>query len=120
MKGKKHYRFSLQFQNDTSEKRMVGDFLDGLKSKKSRFIVSVIGAYLKEHPKLLKQTGPHEILWQSVVDEDSMQKLKKEMQEYINQAISRLPRASQTGVEPEAAKEDLNAMLQDMDVFREI
>ena len=120
MKREKHYRFSLQFQDDTSEKQMVGDFLNSLKSKKSRFIVSVVGAYLKEHPELLGKDGPHEILWQSALDEATLQKLQTEMKAYIDQAISQLPRAFDTDIEPETAKEDLKAMLQDMDIFGDI
>jgi len=49
MKTKDGYRFSLSFLATTPEQEQVGELLEALGSKKSRFIVQVLSHYLQEH-----------------------------------------------------------------------
>ena len=47
MKTKDGYRFSLNFQVNTTEQEQVGELLESLGSKKSRFIVQVLAEYMR-------------------------------------------------------------------------
>ena len=51
------FRFTIQIPATTPENCKVGDFLVSLKNKKARFIVSVIGDYLDNHPELLTSSS---------------------------------------------------------------
>ena len=54
MKKDKCFRYSLQFPGDTPEQLRVGELLERLGSKKSRFIVRVLSEYMESHPELLE------------------------------------------------------------------
>ena len=56
VKTDKRFRFTIQIPATTPENCKVGDFLEALKNKKARFIVSVISDYLDAHPELLTHT----------------------------------------------------------------
>ena len=51
MKTDKLFRFTMQIPATTPENCKVGDFLESLKNKKARFIVSVVSEYLDAHPE---------------------------------------------------------------------
>ncbi len=57
MKTDKTFRFTVQIPATTSENCKVGDFLESLKNKKARFIVSVVSEYLDAHPELLNHAS---------------------------------------------------------------
>jgi len=54
MRTEKGYRFSLQFPAATKEQRQIGELLERLRSKKSRFIVDALREYLAAHPEKWK------------------------------------------------------------------
>ena len=53
MRTEKGYRFSLQFPGNTKEQRQIGEYLEQLRSKKSRFVIEALREYLKAHPEKL-------------------------------------------------------------------
>ncbi|MCL2301386.1 MAG: hypothetical protein FWC27_14680 [Firmicutes bacterium] len=57
MKTAKGYRYTLQFPDVTAYQRQIGEFLEQLGSKKSRFIVMALSEYLAEHPEKMKASG---------------------------------------------------------------
>jgi len=57
MKTENGYRFTLQFPDTTAYQRRIGEFLERLGSKKSRFIVMALNEYLAEHPEKLTPGG---------------------------------------------------------------
>ena len=57
MKTDKLFRFTMQIPATTPENCKVGDFLESLKNKKARFIVSVVSEYLDAHPELLNHAS---------------------------------------------------------------
>ena len=60
MRTQNGYRFTLQFPDDTELQRQVGEFLERLGSRKSRFIVMALGEYFAAHPvKLLPDSKIH-------------------------------------------------------------
>jgi hypothetical protein len=50
MKKDKVYRYSLQFPGKTDEQVRVGELLEQLGSRKSRFIIRAISEYISTHP----------------------------------------------------------------------
>jgi hypothetical protein len=54
MRTEKGYRFSLQFPGNTKEQRQIGEYLERLRSKKSRFVVEALREYLSAHPEKWK------------------------------------------------------------------
>jgi hypothetical protein len=121
LKSDNGYRFNLSFKGETSEQRVVGDFLNKLKSKKSRFIVNLIADYLQAHPELLQEKESHEITIRTTLDYDILEKMKKDMRSYLDEAvteaISQLPIQASNELPNKNHTEDLNDMLQDMDIF---
>ena len=53
MRTENGYRFTLQFPGKTENQRHIGEYLEGLGSKKSRFIITAICEYLAKHPEEL-------------------------------------------------------------------
>ena len=51
MRTEKGYRFTLQFPDTTEEQRLVGEYLEGLGSKKSSFNVMALSEYLSRPPE---------------------------------------------------------------------
>ena len=122
MKSDNGYRFNLSFKAETSEQRAVGDFLNKLKSKKSRFIVNLIADYLQDHPEFLQEKESHEITIRTTLDYDILEKMKKDMRSYLDEAvaeaISQLPTQESTEAFNKDHVEDMNDMLQDIDIFQ--
>lgn len=54
MKSDQKYRFSLQWGQETKEQIKVGDLLEKMGNKKSKFILMVINEYIDNHPELLQ------------------------------------------------------------------
>jgi len=57
MRTENGFRFTLQFPDITAYQRQIGEFLERLGSKKSRFIVMALSEYLAEHPEKLRVSG---------------------------------------------------------------
>ena len=51
MKTHNKYRFTLQWQSDTEEKMLAGEFLESLGNRKSEFVVAAVSEYLRNHPE---------------------------------------------------------------------
>ena len=93
MKTDKLFRFTMQIPATTPENCKVGDFLESLKNKKARFIVSVVSEYLDAHPELLTEAA---------------------VLAMIERALAQQPRTSHETV-PMDSKEDLaKSMLADI------
>lgn len=121
MKHDGHYRFSLQFKNDTPDSMMVGDFLCGIGYKKSRFIVEIVAQYLKAHPELSDRTVRHEIAISEPPAGKLYQQLRDEMKAYIDEKLSEISAAqSGSNVLIEEMSEGLEDMLAGLDAFDEI
>jgi len=50
MRTESGYRFTLQFPNKTDQQRFIGEYLEGLGSKKSSFIVTALSEHLTQPP----------------------------------------------------------------------
>jgi len=57
MRTEKGFRFTLQFPDTTACQRQIGEFLEQLGYKKSRFIVMALSEYLAEHPEKMESGG---------------------------------------------------------------
>ena len=53
MKSGDTYRFTLSWQTETEDQIIAGEFLDKLGNKKSKFIIQLIGNYIKEHSETI-------------------------------------------------------------------
>ena len=58
MKKGDNYRYTLQFPAQTEDQLQVGELLERLGSKKSRFIVIVLAEYIRDHPDILEGKSP--------------------------------------------------------------
>jgi len=61
LKDENTFRFSLQFSRSTEEQIRVGELLERMGNKKSRFIVQVINEYITAHPELTVHGDPVQI-----------------------------------------------------------
>ena len=126
MKSNNGYRFNLSFKGDTPERIFVGDFLNKLKSKKSRFIVDLVFTYLKDHPELLQESESHKILIQSSIDNAALKSIREDMRLYLDnavaEAISHVSKQISLETIPselsEELSEDLSEMLDDLSIFQ--
>jgi hypothetical protein len=51
MKKEKVYRYSLQFPGKTEEQVRVGELLEQLGSRKSRFLIRAVSDFIEAHPE---------------------------------------------------------------------
>gem|GEM_PF-2940686 len=98
MKTDKLFRFTMQIPATTPENCKVGDFLESLKNKKARFIVSVVSEYLDAHPELLNHA--------SIVVRTQPSITEAAVLAMIERALAQQPRTSHETV-PMDSKEDL-------------
>lgn len=106
MKTDKLFRFTIQIPATTSENCKVGDFLESLKNKKARFIVSVVSEYLDVHPELLNG-APVVVQTQPSITEATILAM-------IERALAQHPRTDNEII-PVDSKEDLaKSMLADI------
>ena len=113
MRTEKGYRFSLQFPGDTYEERLIGEFLEQLGSKKSRFVSEALREYLMSHPGRWK-TGAR---LQPNISGLSREDLKDIIREVLAERgmMIQLPGEAQ----PTGANEaGIGAMLDSMSIFR--
>ena len=102
----KLFRFTMQIPATTPENCKVGDFLESLKNKKARFIVSVVSEYLDAHPELLNHA--------SIVVRTQPSITEAAVLAMIERALAQQPRTSHETV-PMDSKEDLaKSMLADI------
>ena len=106
VKTDKTFRFTVQIPATTSENCKVGDFLESLKNKQARFIVSVVSEYLDAHPELLNHAAIV-IRTQPSITEAAVLAM-------IERALAQRPHTS-TETVPVDSKEDLaKSMLADI------
>ena len=106
MKTDKLFRFTIQIPATTSENCKVGDFLESLKNKKARFIVSVVSEYPDAHPELLNHA--------SIVVRTQPSITEAAVLAMIECALAQQPHTSHESV-PMDSKEDLaKSMLADI------
>jgi len=112
MKTEKGYRFTLQFPDTTAYQRQIGEFLERLGYKKSRFIVMALSEYLAEHPEKMMSSGK---LYPAIggFSRDDMKDIIREVLAERGMMIQ-LPGEEQP-TEPNEA--NIDAMLASMDVF---
>ena len=53
MKSNNYYRFSLGWGIDTEEQILVGELLNKLGNKKSRFIIQLVADYIQNNPDVI-------------------------------------------------------------------
>jgi len=112
MRTENGYRFTLQFSDTTAYQRRIGEFLERLGSKKSRFIVMALNDYLSEHPEKLTPGGKLHPNTSSFSRED----LKDIVREVLAERgmMIQLPGDAQPAVPSEA---NINTMLESMKFF---
>ena len=120
MKSEHGYRFTLGFGADSEDKIQVGEFLERLKQKKSRFIVEVVSEYLETHPELLDKSGPHEIQFRKRVSEEEINRLREEMRTYIDERLTNLTVSDAIQKDDFQDSIQIDDMLQDLDIFGDI
>ena len=117
MKKDGRYRFSLQFDTATDERKIVGEFLEKLGNKKSAFIVSAVAEYLRSHPEISIGQADIRIRMEPGVN-------RKELEEIIRSIINekyKSPDNYETQQNKEmpriANDDDLQEMLNNLDIF---
>ena len=117
MKSEHGYRFTLGFRNDNELNIKVGEFLERLKQKKSRFIIEVVGEYLEAHPELLDESESHEIQFKKRVPPEELDRLREEMRVYIDEKLTNLPLSDVILKDSSQEEIQIDDMLQDLDIF---
>ena len=82
MKSGDTYKFTLQWQKDTEEQVLAGEFLCKLGNKKSKFIIQLICDYIAENPEVI---NPKETL-KFIIASTSLGETTKEMIKSIIQS----------------------------------
>ena len=82
MKSGGTYKFTLQWQKDTEEQVLAGEFLEKLGYKKSKFIIQLICDYIAENPEAI---NPKETL-KFIIASTSLGETTKEMIKSMIQA----------------------------------
>ena len=103
MRTENGYRFTLQFPSQTEQQRFIGEYLEGLKSKKSSFILKVLGEYLARPPEGAAQVGLS----------------RNDLKDIIREVLAEKGMVIQLPDEPAAESSDPNvdAMLDCMNLF---
>lgn len=115
MKTHDKYRFSLQFGMVTDEQVLVGDLLERLGNKKSGFIVKVISEYIHAHPGLSEPTTEIRVETKPGI---TRQQLEKMIRSILDERMAGAVQSNITIADtPEVANEDVNAMLDNLDIF---
>ena len=65
MKNDKLYRFSLSWPIETEDQVLVGEFLETLGNKKSRFIVQLVAEYIRKHPEIMNADSALQLVMNS-------------------------------------------------------
>ena len=80
LKDENSYRFTLKFPCETAEQIKVGEFLERLGNKKSRFIVLAMSEYINAHPELLNSSGHIKVqIEKPGIAKDDLRKIIEEM-----------------------------------------
>ena len=117
MKKDGKYRFSLQFDNETEEKRKVGDFLEHLGNRKSAVIILAVAEYLQAHPEIAKQDSRIQIQIEPSLSKTELEKLIRTI---IDEKLSAIPHTNESTEienEPVLNDDDIEEMLQNLDLF---
>ncbi len=107
MKKDGKYRFSLQFDNETEEKRKVGDFLEQLGNRKSAVIILAVAEYLQTHPEITKQDSRIHIQIEPSLSKADLEKLIRSI---IDEKLSAVPHTN------ESTEKDSDSVLNDADI----
>ena len=80
MKDENSYRFTLKFPCETAEQIKVGEFLERLGNKKSRFIVLTMSEYINAHPELVSSDNHIKVqIEKPGISKDDLRKIIEEM-----------------------------------------
>lgn len=122
MKNDKLYRFSLSWPIETEEQVLVGEFLETLGNKKSRFIVQLVAEYIRGNPEMMDADSAIQLALNS-----NSKALKDVIHDIIRTEIASgrftMPRSatdspdSSNAKEPVSSVDGLAAMLGNLDVF---
>ena len=122
MKNDKLYRFSLSWPIETEDQVLVGEFLETLGNKKSRFIVQLVAEYIHDHPEMMNADSAIQLALNS-----NSKALKDVIHDIIRAEIAsgRLTIPKRTSdvsedvgtVESGSSNGGLAAMLSNLDVF---
>lgn len=88
MKTSDGYRFSLQFSANSAEYIRAGDLLEGMKHRKSDFVVRAVCEYLDNHPELEAGAPLRIDVKRELFRRDELEALVREL---VQQQVAALP-----------------------------
>lgn len=116
------YRFCLQWGSDTAEKVQVGQLLDRLGNKKSEFVVNALMEYIRAHPGLTVPGSKVQITVHPTQSPEQLQAMVKDLAkaavEELIAGMTFVPAAGAETVPEGPSQEDLNAMLENLSMFK--
>jgi len=116
LKTENTFRFSLQFPDKTPEQIRVGELLERLGYKKSRFIVMAVDEYIQKHPELMEPNSPiHIQISRTGLTRDEIRVILEEMLNERKVSADRFE-TTQQGLS-ETSADSMEDMLSGLDEF---
>ena len=123
METRNKYRFTLQWGAETAEKIQAGELLRGLGSRKSEFIVAAISEYVRTHPETLTSGPSSRIDVEQGAIEPSLTRSQVEaiVRDMIDARLANFTpvfheKSNSENIDT-ASKDDIDAMIQNLDLF---
>ena len=114
------YRFTVQWAADSADKIRIGEALKGLGNKKSRLIVEAVSEYIKKHPESLTSGYKYHPSAEPALTRNQVREIVRDLIDARLANANIMPFANyigNPGDQNTADNDDLDAMIQNLDMF---